>query len=141
MANIANIRADAQKYTTNSYCILSRGAKIGIARKTRNRKNAVAKGHRVCTNRLGSTYLSCSKEERSLLLSADHKRLNSITKRDSYPIPPMDRFFDFVGKAVVLSTLNGNICNLQVNAENLIVVKLHLYPIMDCTERQWNAGS
>lgn len=48
------------------------------------------------------------KKDSSLRLCIDYRRLNSVTIRDSYPIPRMDECIDSLGDSQVFSTLDCN---------------------------------
>lgn len=47
----------------------------------------------------------------------DYQKLNAITKRDSYPIPHMDKCMDSLGEAAIFSTLGENSGNWQVERD------------------------
>eukprot|EP00171_Calliarthron_tuberculosum_P021997 IDg21997t1 len=48
------------------------------------------------------------KSDGSLRFCVDYRRLNAVTKRDSYPLPRMDECIDSLGNARVFSTLDAN---------------------------------
>ena len=48
------------------------------------------------------------KKDGSLRFCIDYRRLNTLTIRDSYPIPRMDECIDSLGDATVFSTLDAN---------------------------------
>ena len=48
------------------------------------------------------------KPDQSLRFCVDYRRLNSVTKRDSYPMPRMDECIDSLGNANIFSTLDCN---------------------------------
>ena len=48
------------------------------------------------------------KPDGSLRLCVDYRKLNSITLRDSYPLPRMDECIDSLGSATLFSTLDCN---------------------------------
>ena len=48
------------------------------------------------------------KPDKSLRFCVDYRKLNSITKRDSYPMPRMDECIDSLGSANIFSTLDCN---------------------------------
>ena len=47
------------------------------------------------------------KKDGRLRFCIDYRKLNSFTKRDSYPIPRMDECIDTLGEATVFSTLDA----------------------------------
>ena len=48
------------------------------------------------------------KKDGSLRFCIDYRRLNAVTKRDSYPLPRMDEYIDSLGEANVFTTLDAN---------------------------------
>eukprot|EP00171_Calliarthron_tuberculosum_P021566 IDg21566t1 len=40
--------------------------------------------------------------------TTDYRRLNAVTKRDSYPIPRMDDCIDSLGTAEIFTSLDAN---------------------------------
>eukprot|EP00173_Palmaria_palmata_P000458 Plantae.Rhodophyta-Palmaria_palmata.ctg1209.p1 GENE.Plantae.Rhodophyta-Palmaria_palmata.ctg1209~~Plantae.Rhodophyta-Palmaria_palmata.ctg1209.p1 ORF type:complete len:666 (+),score=133.55 Plantae.Rhodophyta-Palmaria_palmata.ctg1209:1587-3584(+) len=48
------------------------------------------------------------KSDGSTRFCIDYRRLNSLTKRDSYPLPRMDEFIDSLGDASFFTTLDAN---------------------------------
>ena len=48
------------------------------------------------------------KQDKSLRFCVDYRKLNSVTKRDSYPMPRMDECIDSLGSANIFSTLDCN---------------------------------
>ncbi|CAN8066841.1 unnamed protein product [Agarophyton chilense] len=49
-----------------------------------------------------------AKKDGSIRFFVDYRKLNVVTKRDSYPIPHMDDCLDSLGEAVVFTTLDTN---------------------------------
>ena len=49
------------------------------------------------------------KPDGSLRFCVDYRKLNSITVRDSYPMPRMDECIDSLGSATVFSTLTARV--------------------------------
>ena len=48
------------------------------------------------------------KKDDTMLLCVDHRKLNAVTFRDSYPLPRMDEGIDFLDNATVFTTLDCN---------------------------------
>lgn len=48
------------------------------------------------------------KKDGALCLCVDCRKLNAITKRESYRIPRMDECIDSLGEAAIFSTLDKN---------------------------------
>eukprot|EP00171_Calliarthron_tuberculosum_P023710 IDg23710t1 len=48
------------------------------------------------------------KKDGSLRFCIDYRRLNAVTKRDSYPLPRMDDCIDSLGTANIFTTLDAN---------------------------------
>eukprot|EP00171_Calliarthron_tuberculosum_P001458 IDg1458t1 len=48
------------------------------------------------------------KADGSLRLCIDYRRLNAVTKRNSYPLPRMDDCLDSLGNARVFTSLDAN---------------------------------
>jgi hypothetical protein len=49
-----------------------------------------------------------AKPDGSTRFCVDHRKLNAITVRDSYPLPRMDECIDSLGDAKIFSTLDCN---------------------------------
>ena len=48
------------------------------------------------------------KKDGTLRFCVDYRRLNALTRRDSYPIPRMDECIDSLGDTTIFSTLDCN---------------------------------
>ena len=57
------------------------------------------------------------KKDGSLRFCVDYRRLNKLTRRDSYPIPRMDECIDSLGDATVFTTLDCNSGYWQVEVD------------------------
>ena len=55
-----------------------------------------------------SPVVCAPKQDGSLRFCVDYRRLNSLTVRDTYPLPRMDECIDSLGEAKVFSTLDAN---------------------------------
>lgn len=53
----------------------------------------------------------------SLPFCVDYRRLTAVTKRDSYPIPCMDKCINYLGEVAVFSTPDANSGNWQVKVD------------------------
>lgn len=47
------------------------------------------------------------KKDGTVRFCIDYRELNTVAKRDTYPIPPKDKYADVVGEAIVFSTLDA----------------------------------
>lgn len=56
----------------------------------------------VCTNCLRPP------KNETLCFCVEYRKLNAVTKRDSYQIPRIDEYIDFLGKGAIFSTLDAN---------------------------------
>ncbi|CAN8069114.1 unnamed protein product [Agarophyton chilense] len=61
-----------------------------------------------------STLVLVAKKDGSVRICVDYRKLNALSKRDSYPIPVMDECLDSLGKAVVFNTLEANSGYLKI---------------------------
>ena len=60
------------------------------------------------TSEWASPVILVPKPDKSLRFCVDYRKLNSVTKRDSYPMPRMDECIDSLGSANIFSTLDCN---------------------------------
>lgn len=60
------------------------------------------------TTEWASSVVFAPKKDGSLRFCVDHRRLNVMTVRDSYPIPKIDECIDSLGTAAIFSTLDAN---------------------------------
>lgn len=57
---------------------------------------------------MGITSGVCAEPGGSGLFGVDYRRLNTISIRDTYPLPHIDDYFDSLGKANIFITLYDN---------------------------------
>jgi len=73
-----------------------------------------AKVVRPSTSEWASSVVVVPKNDGSLRFCVDYRRLNAVTKKDSYPIPRMEDCIDLLGDARVFSTLDCNAGSWQI---------------------------
>lgn len=64
---------------------------------------------------------------RTLGFCADYRKLNAVTKRDSYSIPHMDECIDSFGKATTFLTLDANSRYRQIKIDDTDKDKTCIY--------------
>jgi Reverse transcriptase (RNA-dependent DNA polymerase) len=69
------------------------------------------------TSEWASPVVLVPKSDSSTKFCVDHRRLNALTIRDSYPLPRMDEYIDSLGDAKLCSTLDCNSGYWQIPVE------------------------
>ena len=67
------------------------------------------------------------KKDGTLRFCVDYRRLNSLTRRDSYPLPRMDECIDSLGDATIFSTFDCNSGHWQVEVDEAVVHYGHVW--------------
>lgn len=84
------------------------------------------------------------KKDGTLRLCVNHRKLNALTKHDSYPILRMDGCIDSFSEAAIFSALDGNSGYRPIEIEekypDLTALKSHqgLYRFILITFELWN---
>ena len=60
------------------------------------------------TSQWASPVVLVPKKDNTLLFCVDYRKLNTVTQRDSYPLPRMDDFIDFLTDVTIFTTLDCN---------------------------------
>ncbi|CAN8062786.1 unnamed protein product [Agarophyton chilense] len=103
------IRAALESYRPqHPYRTDLKGREIGADQIDKMRKAQVIEPAPPTQSQFPSPLVLVAKKDGSVRFYVDYRKLNAVTKRDSYPIPRMDDCLDSLSETVVFTTLEAN---------------------------------
>ncbi|CAN8075543.1 unnamed protein product [Agarophyton chilense] len=109
-----DLQDDARPEFQNPYPTGLKGRKIVTDQMVKMRKAQVIEPAPPNQSEWATPLVLVAKKDGSIRFCVDYRELNAVIKRDSYPIPRMDDCLDFLGEAVVCTTLDANSGYLQI---------------------------
>ncbi|CAN8073109.1 unnamed protein product [Agarophyton chilense] len=103
-----DLQDDARPQFQYPYRTGLKGRKIVAVQMEKKRKAQIIEPVPPNQSEWASPIVLVAKKDGSVRFCVDYRKLNAVTKRDSYPIPRMDDCLDSLGEAVVFTTLDAN---------------------------------